>query len=85
MLADPRGFWYPHQAVTRINQPEVPPLRVQWRYGGMAQLQQLLHLAHTPGPQMTGAAQQLEVLDAQLGEFQPVRSPNKKYQQVVEG
>jgi len=50
---------------------------VQWRYSGMAQLQQLLHLAHTPGPQMTGAAQQLEVLDAQLGEFHPVKSPNR--------
>ena len=33
----------------------------------MAQLQQLLHLAHTPGPQMTGAAQQLEVLELQQG------------------
>ena len=50
---------------------------MQWRYSGMAQLQQLLHLAHTPGPQMTGAAQQLEVLDAQLGEFHPVKSPNR--------
>jgi hypothetical protein len=37
--------------------------RASWRLPrGMAQLQHLLQLAHTPGPQMTSAAQQLEVL-----------------------